>query len=456
MEIVSVQDTDRLDMIFLLIIGKIINILETNFSDFESFLISELDNYIQINKIDEKKADIIRSNYKDELKEINFIVSTELYKILQSDVIKNLNNALNFSNIDLSLENYFAVYNMTNLSLNFNLENYFNFSNIFKKIQTEVVVNYFNSKEKKMRESVECEDWTMVNNVPPNFQKMLNYIIEINISEVKKKKIEEILKIFEENGNFTESEKEKLNENDGNCIIVVDGEISINNQNPNLNPPNTLNIGNMSYKLILSTLEILKVTFDSTKLMTIFDNSLINIISTHLSKYLNTFISLVEEAIIEGKAKEQGRIKKLSQNEAALANATASIIKNIISNLIKNNSNLIGGSNFSELITNIDNIRYTCKNNISDMIKDMIKGSIESLSDLNFSKYPVFCEDVNKFVKIYQLFNPVYFAMVNAFEDAEIVNTMKENLKIFFEKLEITVKNLNSSCKMSDPAQTKQ
>lgn len=61
---------------------------------------------------------------------------------------------------------------------------------------------------------------------------------------------------------------------------------------------------------------------------------------------------------------------------------------------------------------------------------------MEELTKLDFAKYPAVENGVNDFMKKFYGFRTVYLAMVNAFENSDIVHILNENLKLFFEKFE--------------------
>jgi hypothetical protein len=102
----------------------------------------------------------------------------------------------------------------------------FNFNNLLIKIQNEVISMYFEAKDKKMRESVDCEDWAPVKIIPNSHQNMVNFIAKFNLSELFKNLNEEedlgvsIFRIFKENEKF-----EEINQNKNDSVIKSDAYI---------------------------------------------------------------------------------------------------------------------------------------------------------------------------------------------------------------------------------------
>ncbi len=390
--------------------------------------------------VEDKKKEVIFKNYKDELKEIHLILSDEIWKLINSEFLKNLSHSLGQPSIDLFIESYdrlFQLASKINISEETSVSN--NLINTFNRTQSDYLGIYFQTKNKKMLESIECEDWTAVKIIPGSHQNMLNLICQFSLDSLLKDSREETLIKF----NTITSNNEKFSQEESSVLKIS-----------NINDP----INVLNFKLILSTLDLIKVIYDSLMMLTLFDKSLSTKILAFLSNYLNTFILLVKSYILDGEAFRKGRIKRLSQAEVSIANSNACIIRNIILLLKKNNP--IFEKEFEELLINIDKIRHTCRYNMSDMLNSSIKESIDELTKLDFASYPVCPEEdkrpLNEWVKKYYKFNPAYASMIDAFEESDICNTMQEILKIFFDKLEAAMKNLNDKNKLTDSLAQKQ
>jgi hypothetical protein len=431
----------------MLILNKFLSNLESNTNELEDFILSEIDFYLNSSDLEDKKKEIIRKKYSDELIEIKNIVHCEIIKIVYSTISKNLMNTLNYTNIDLFLQNFFLINSICVSGYkNFNKDK--NIHNLFNKIQNEFVGMYFGVKDKKMRESVDCEDWTAVKIVPGSHQSMTNFICNFNFNELKQNlsDLSSVLNLFDLN------------------------EKSIDDTNI----PSTLDIlcynsltgekFKSSFKLVLSNLDVIKVIFDSLKLLLLLDKSIYPTIFNNISKFLSNFILLTKEFILEGEGFRRGTLKRLSQAEVSITNSTACVIKNIVMDLIRNNENSELNSllktSFSDLMVNLDKIRHTCRSNMSDMLNFSVKESIEDLLRIDFSNYPLSPEEekrsFSEFVKKYHRINSAYASMINAFEDSEISYTLQEIFKIFFDKLESAMKTLNEKNKLIDPAGQKQ
>ncbi len=65
-----------------------------------------------------------------------------------------------------------------------------------------------------------------------------------------------------------------------------------------------------------------------------------------------------------------------------------------------------------------------------------VTGTIEEMTKYELKNYPIQQNDVNMYVKKIRSFLSLYKAMQNCFENEDIVNTLNENFRILFEKME--------------------
>jgi hypothetical protein len=431
----------------MLILNKFLTNLESNSNYVEEFILFEIDSYFNSTDLEEKKKEIIRKKYSDELVEIKNLIHCEIIKIVYSTISKNLMNSLNYTNIDLFLQNFFLIHSICVSSYK-QFAHDKNIYNLFNKIQNEFVGMYFGAKDKKMRESVDCEDWTAVKIVPWSHQSMTNFICNFNFTELKQNHsdLTNLLNLFDHNEK-SEDDTNIQSTLDIVCYNSLTGEKF-----------------KSSFKLVLSNLDVIKVIFDSLKLILLLDQSVYPTIFNNLAKFLTNFTLLTKEFILDGEGFRRGTLKRLSQAEVSITNSTACVIKNIVMDLIRNNENSelnnFLKTCFSDLMVNLDKIRHTCRSNMSDMLNFSIKESIEDLLKIEFNNYPICPEEekrsFSEYVKKYHRINSAYASMINSFEDYEITYTLQEIFKIFFDKLEGAMKNLTEKNKLMDPAGQKQ
>lgn len=335
MEIVSIQDNDKLDQLFLLICNKTLKYLSDNISRLEIFILAQLENYIKDNTNyinDNKKKEILMNNYRDEFNEIKTIINNENGKIIQTILNKNLINAMSHSNLDTFLKCFINLSNIISIDDESSNRLYI----LFSKFESDYIFQFFEIKNKKITESVDCEDWNALSNPPNNYQTMINFIQNNNPMELRNiTDRNKVLSLFEEEEKMTLS-------------TVTD--------------KNTIEINNKSFKLVICTLDIIKVVYDSLKMITILDRNLNDLIINNLIKILNNFLILNKELILDGEGCSKGKLKSISQKEVSIVCSNVNIVKNILFFI----SQYFNEEVFNDINQTIDKIIHTCKCKISD------------------------------------------------------------------------------------------
>jgi hypothetical protein len=403
----SVQDDEKNDQLFLLIIDKCVYVVKDIIKSLKSTLLDELQIFLSTGVIDEKKTEITRKNYVDELFEIEKIIHIEMNKIIHTSLLKCLNNAMGHLNIDLFLDNFFIISSILKSHGD-------EFNYVYTKFQNEYIFHYFEKKEKKIKDGIECEDWTAFQTVPTNFQGIADAVSNFDLNEIKKLEVSEIIKFFEE---------KSPNDEDGKS---------------------TIEINKIKFKLMPITLEVIKVTYDSLKMLSLFDITMFQNIINNLTNLYTQFASMNKEIILDG----NGHLETLSQNEVSITCANISILKNIVlclmqndkSNILSQSTNQIAIINFNDLLKLLDNLIHTCKCRISDLIDSKcISVALEELSEIKLPNYPIAEGEVpiNQYaLTLVKLLKAIYHSMQNAFDNSYIVSTVNENLKKFFDRFE--------------------
>ena len=201
--------------------------------------------------------------------------------------------------------------------------------------------NFYEIKEKKMRESIDCEDFNAINCVPINYQNMANFISNSKLEVIFQKdyNYEKIMNIFSTNQtNETikliidsilkqdvdlgkDKDTTKVTEN--KIVIEAAGTVVDNTNSSEIK--NTISINLVNYKLMLTSLDIIKIIYDSLKILTLFDSSLEENIIQNLTNFLNIYISLNKQIVVDGEAKF-----KLTQREISIACSNVNIIKYLL------------------------------------------------------------------------------------------------------------------------------
>jgi hypothetical protein len=143
-------------------------------------------------------------------------------------------------------------------------------STIFKKQEEsnncanlDFIILYFAKKEQELQLLIENDDWKEVN-IPSIYQNMVNFILEDSFCKVKNKFFPTIFEILEE------TEKFELTTKDEQFLLLSDEK----------------------YKLIGAMITVVKLLFDSQKLLFLCDTSFTTIISQAVKLILLSFQGL--------------------------------------------------------------------------------------------------------------------------------------------------------------------
>ena len=362
MEILTTQDNNKFDLVFLLIVIKTINFLREIYVYLKISILSEFGNNENKYFTNDKLKDLTKIKYQDELNKIDEIITLELIKISQQYIVKNLNNILSIHNLDLFLINYSCIEEIVG-----ELQRYSNLSNLFIKAQNEYLTFYFCAKEKKLIDSVDCEDWNAVQIAPISLQKIVNFILNFKLSSNL---------FFKDDKNFKNS-KNKFPELESTMIRIIkmfeeNEKVSQIEIESSQNLKNTLDINTESYYFIITSIDVIKTFFDSLKMLSIFNNTTRVGILSNLSNILNIYINSIKKIVLEGEGFRTGKLKRYSQKEISTSCANVLIVKHLINNFIRNNSE-IEICIFEELLLNIENIISLCVFNIKNLLETTFK-----------------------------------------------------------------------------------
>ena len=226
------------------------------------------------------------------------------------------------------------------------------------------------------------------------------------------------------NDNQTNEKKiKKFEENEQNKRI--------NNKEIN-EESNLLFIKKSKFKLMLTTLDIIRFIYDNIKLLSLLDYSTHDKIISLLCNHINTFVILNKKIVVDGGAKFN-----LTQNEISITCSNLNIIKEIVLSLKNNNEHLfLNKNNFTQLLTNIEQVLSDCKLTISNLLDLSATSSFDELIKIDFNFYPTYEKDLNSYVKKFMQFKAIFISMINCFEDNDISFIFTKYFNSFFDKFE--------------------
>lgn len=192
-----------------------------------------------ISKSYAKNNKAIFSNLLSKIKEeINKKVFYQMESILESYIQVLMVDTFinNYNNILESVSDYTS-------KMSIDVESY------SSKPISDFIFQYFEDREKKLRDGLECDDFSAVSIVASNYRSIIKFLIESDYREFKEKGVKENLAIF-----------------DSLQTCVDEDEETKRNQS-------LVDIGDKKFKVICSTFEILKFIFDIVKMVILMDKS---------------------------------------------------------------------------------------------------------------------------------------------------------------------------------------
>jgi hypothetical protein len=221
--------------------------------------------------------------------------------------------------VDVFLANLSVMEKMINLSKDGTIKHHKDF-----------LISYYETKEKKLFESLDCEGWTFeALDIPDNYQKMIDYLASDIDTSLDRDKL---LELFNANEVSISGDSKKL--------ITANGK---------------------EYKLyMLTTLEVIKFIYDSIKLVLVIEKELSTFTLQNLLRILQTFVTLNNDIVLEGKG---FKLKSITPKEISIVCSNLNIIKNILVSLPKYTNDNI----FSEIFDSIDFILKNCKSKFTEV-----------------------------------------------------------------------------------------
>ena len=412
-----------IEEVILTTLGKILPLKNTN-EILYLFYIGKMCQYLvdSINKIlqpKEKEQILEKINNK-----IFDIMDKNLYFII--DDIQGSNMKLNkfvvknkiinevFCIIPIFLENKTFMENLSNYEFNFS-------------------ENYWKEKNNLVKEALESDDLKCLDDIPYEFQKLVNVIFSFDINSVNinfEKKFENLKNNIFIDINFSNNE----NDPKETSIIEITKILEGNKITKNI-------------RLIPSILDILNITFNTIKMILFFSKKNHPKILLYFHEVLTTFINLSNDIVLETK----GQINNITQNELASSYSSVYLIHEIVSQFILYISN---STYLEEEIKNkfkeleILSNDYMQKNllKLNNMIKDGIyESSINEFQKImNLDKYPIVKGNlpINPFAEnIVKLVKNVNKSLKYCYEEETISKIILDNLNIFNDELEKIMEN---------------
>ncbi len=389
------------EILYLFYIGKMSQYLLDSINK----ILEEKEKENIINDIRNKLYDIIDKNLSFIIDDINYSNNLDIDAfIIKNKILKEV-----YINIPVFSENKNFMEKIDNYE--------FNYNEIFWK-----------DKNSKIKEILNADNLRCLDNISYEYQKFINVIFSFNYDSLNK------------------DEETKYNNLKNNILLGIDltikeedpKEINLIEITKSIEGKNTIR----KCRLISSTLDIIKETIKTIKMLVFFKTKYYSKILLYFHDILVTFINLSNEIVLETK----GQIKNITQNELASSYSSIYLIHEIISQLILFISN---SENIEEDVKNkykeleILASDYMQKNlqKLNNMIKEGIyESSINEYKKIISSeKYPIakgslpinpFAENIVKLVK------NVNKSLKHCYEDETISKIILDNLNIFIDELE--------------------
>lgn len=244
-EMTSVEK-NHLDQIFLYIFSEELVHAHTYTNSLINFFNT------QINKLPEEKKPI-----KEEISLILKEFEDKTRSLMNFSINSFIENCLANYYSNLNIEEFFKVNN----KLLFCCQNYISnmktdVSSLLSKSYSDFIFQFFEEKNEKLKESIDCDDYSPVTIVSPVYQHIINFICYCDFKELSKLSQHDLIKLLENNASFVNIEDEKSK--DINEELLNKGLLSINNK---------------TFKCCCSVFEMVKFLYDIVKLFLIFDRS---------------------------------------------------------------------------------------------------------------------------------------------------------------------------------------
>ena len=386
-----------------------------------------------IGKMSEVLIESISKMVKDEDKEkLISDITNNLFDIMDKNLSFIIDDSSNYSqNIDkFIIKNKILKEVCSKISI---IASNKNFYSKVEKCEVDFIDNFGKSRREKIKDELSLDNLKHIDNFSYEYQKFANIIFSFNSESLNQ-------------------DEDKKYDN-LKSHILLDIELDAKTDDPkeiNLIEIPVVSEGKdnkKKCKLISTSLDLIKDTIFSIKMLLFFDKNNYNQILTYLYEIFNNFIILNNDIVLENK----GQIKNISQNELASSYSTVYLVREIASNLIPfiDSSNDISEevkTKFKELETSAKD--YLDKNleKLTNMIKDGINNSsIEEFKKIiTAEKYPTAKDKlpINPFAQsLVKLVGGVNKSLKNCYEDKTISKIILDNLNNFNNEAEKLIEN---------------
>ncbi len=279
----------------------------------------------------------------------------------------------------------------------------FNYIEFFNQIENDFIFKFFTSQNDLLEELMENEQWYQINTFNLKYQSITN-LISIDYNTI------------------TENDLKNISQNKDEKIEYIECR-------------------NEKYKIIPTTLFVLDFIYQVYYIL--FYNKNKNEIQTiilQLVKILHNFTIKCNLSIIEGIGKIGKEKRIITEKEYILLNSNLSFIQSILFNI----NSYITGDNDDEIINLINKhikkinlIHLKCLEIVNAIIDELKIDVINKFDKLNFMQYPILeIQGYNDFVIRFTKFEEIYYNMINAFNDNDIINIFTKILNKFFNEFD--------------------
>lgn len=411
-----IEDNEKNEQCLLLCIVKRCEMLIEGITAITNEILSLLTNTITTNNDDNKRTDVLKRNFTEECNEILSIINKNNIKYIHNQLVTCLTEAINHSHIDSFAENYFIIKDILHITTTTPNKQY---EQLFMTCVNEYINKWMNSTLHKIKNNM-YQNWEHFNEIPFNYQHYINTFV--TFKPLTSQSLIESISHFQNIESFQPTQP---------------SETSITNY---------ITISTHQLKCNQCSLDIIKISYEILKLFSFFPSNSYDIILAAYSALLNAFAQYQNEYILIGKN------TVVSQNEISMTYSIIQLITqlrnsfiqselfvNIKETLITTNKRIL-----NEFIdANIyETMLHSAKCKITELLDiHCVNKAIKELNSITLPNYPV-VNKVNEYALNYlKSIKNIYESMCYAYDDAFIVNNMKNALDKFITRIDTFITN---------------
>eukprot|EP00340_Litonotus_pictus_P012162 CAMPEP_0170539314 /NCGR_PEP_ID=MMETSP0209-20121228/103847_1 /TAXON_ID=665100 ORGANISM="Litonotus pictus, Strain P1" /NCGR_SAMPLE_ID=MMETSP0209 /ASSEMBLY_ACC=CAM_ASM_000301 /LENGTH=453 /DNA_ID=CAMNT_0010841201 /DNA_START=1986 /DNA_END=3347 /DNA_ORIENTATION=- len=367
------------------------------------------------------------------------------------EVLDKSKSLMNF-NINNLIENSLAGYynnlaiepfikanqSLLNCSKNYLKESSIDTSSLTSKSSADFIFQFFEEKTEKLKDSIDCDDFSTVSIITPLYQQMVNIVSSEELLSLVGKDKNSLLQMLESISGNDEKLLDKEKE-EGLYKSLVEQLPAINEEMLN---KGIITINSKTFKCCFSMFEIVKFVFEIVKMFLLFEESFQEQIFFQFTKIFAGVINHSKENIIDGLGYEKGIFKSISQNVILMLISKLSFFYNLIclfyASVKKVIDNDIIHTQFSDLINKIEVTKDQAKGLLYKLTTKIIQEALSEVKEMNFLEYNVLNNDVSNYTKA------VIFVLPKIYIACDFCLEVEEKNKLFMDFLSDYFEGLDS------------